>query len=350
MLDAILFDKKALLYLWQYVMSVDTEICGLGRIQKDQFDMSHVTDIIILPQEVGSVDANVTASDMEKFFEGIPDEQKPEWCFHWHTHPTFSTTPSHTDLNNWKHLTELFDVFVPMIFNQYGEYDARAYHSSPVKGYYEFKNIWLYEWRKRYNNMGRKFGHKNQIEFILAMIEMQDEGLTAEDIAFIKNEVATKVKKKETYPQYGGVQGGHARTAANLQRHPNNYHQNGRNPANYQQNQNLTSGRTSRFVGDEEYWDALMQEQENDDAFISHSSETGGDSNDPFQWTVIKVIAEAVDNDYHYDDKTETFYMPGFAEHYTMVQMRQKLKELMEVDVEDDGAGVEPGTGYWTGH
>ena len=207
MFDCLLFSEYAFLKWWTYARSVTTEICGIGRIERDQFDIPFVSDIAILPQVVGGADANVTAADMEAFFGSIEnEEERKEWCFNWHTHPTFATNPSATDLNNYKTLSELFEVLVPMIVNNKGEYNGWVYHSHPVKHTMELKNIWIYEWREHYASIGKTYDTSNQVRFILDLMKITGTGLTQEDAEAIKEDVAGKCRARAV-PQHGGYGG-----------------------------------------------------------------------------------------------------------------------------------------------
>ncbi len=208
MMDALLIDLKAFQKLWYYVNCVKTEICGIGKIERDNLDFNHVTDIIILPQEVGSVDANVTPEDMQAFFETIPDAEKTKWCFHWHTHPTFSPTPSGTDLNNWARLIQDFYHFVPCIFSQDGRWTGRVHNDFPVRGHYEIENIWIYEFRKKWDKLGKRLKKEDQIPFLINALEMHNLTMTQEEIDWCAFEVEAKVKKKAyVAPVYSSYQG-----------------------------------------------------------------------------------------------------------------------------------------------
>lgn len=341
MFDCLLFDAKAFLKLWYYVTSVETEICGIGRIEKDQGDIAHVTDIIILPQVVGGVDANVTAEDMQQFFNngGIKDEESPQWCFHWHTHPKFSVSPSNVDLPNWKTLSDMFEVFVPMIFNHYGEYHGSIYHKHPIAANFEFKNIWLYEYRHMYKRIGNRFNQQSQVVAMLGMLEMIGVELTEEEIEFLKNEVATKVKKKQGVPEKSQNQNW---------RPQQNWFQNSVTSAQSNLDRaiqkNLITGQSQSAICsgviDEDEVDRLMQEGYYD-SFIGDESENftsgslgrGGKQkglDSPFNWTKDKLIEEAADYDYVWDQSTQTFHQRGFMETYTIGEMKHLLHELLK--------------------
>ncbi len=202
MKHTLLFEAKAFLTLFEYARSVSTEICGIGRIQKDDFDIARVTQIAILPQEVGGADANVTATEMEAFFETIPEDERKEWCFNWHTHPTFSTSPSAVDLANYNNMNDLFDVFVPMIINKKGEYNAYSYYSFPTKMFGEIKKVFIYEMRENLEKFDKLSSQKDQIPVIEAVFEMLNLPqfkLSEEEKAFIFEEVTQKVHSRNNY-------------------------------------------------------------------------------------------------------------------------------------------------------
>jgi proteasome lid subunit RPN8/RPN11 len=296
MIDALYFDLRAFLMLLAYVRSVETEICGIGRLQRDQFDICHITDIRILPQIVGGADANVTAEDMEKFFEDITEDERPEWCFNWHTHPTFSTNPSSIDLKNYTNLNDLFEVLVPFIFNQKGEYNGYVYHSHPVRQNMAVNRIWIYEWRKHYKKLGYEFDSANQVKFIEAMFAMQDIKLSEEDKMFVLDDVELKVKTRpavqSTYTPPAGGQtrwGGHFPGSRDLP------------------DVGYGSHRGSSIVQHE--GGSYDQNEIDDQDFIAGGTDTRGlYHTNPHNWPLKNIIEEMADYDFDFHKTMRSFF------------------------------------------
>jgi len=204
MKNCLLFEAKAFLKLMEYARGVKTEICGIGRLEKDQFDIPRITDIAILPQIAGGADANVTAADMEVFFQSVPENEREEWCFNWHTHPNFATSPSGTDNTNYNNMSQMFDLFVPMILNHAGEYTGFVYHSYPIKMFGPIKKIFIYELREHVSKFSSVIDQKGQIPFIETLLAMTNTQLSAEEKASIFDEITQKVSQRSVtnYGQY----------------------------------------------------------------------------------------------------------------------------------------------------
>lgn len=223
MLDTLFFTAEAIQDMWSYCLNNEKEIGGIGRIQRDEFDVPYVSQVIILPQEVTSTYFNITEADVRAFFQTIPEEQHPEWCFQWHSHVKMACNPSGTDLQNYKGFIELFDIFVPMIINQKGEWSGWIYNSFPLAGKYEFSNIWVYELKDQYVQSVNRFPKDQQYKVLEYLLDAFGLAITKEREDFIKAEIAKKVTERKvtytpTHPSAGYYSGnyGHNRV------HPQN--------------------------------------------------------------------------------------------------------------------------------
>lgn len=205
MLDTLLFSAEAIQDMWHYALNGpnNKEIGGIGRIQKDQFDIPYVSDVIILKQEVTAGHFNTKVEDIMAFFETIPEEQHPEWNFQWHSHVKMKTNPSETDLKNYKGFIELFDQFVPMIVNHYGEWSGWIYNSGPVAGMYPYNKIWVYEMKDHYYNSKMRFKQEDQYRTLEYILEAAGLGISKEREQYIKDQIKEKVSESHI-PAYAG--------------------------------------------------------------------------------------------------------------------------------------------------
>lgn len=129
--------KENVLYITPYAYNqlriytnlVKTEICGFGRVQKDTNGNNIVTEIKLYEQIVSGTKAE--GIDGSSYYDFMQENdlwnECHEWFFQWHTHPTFSTSPSGTDKQNV--IDQLNDGyvngFIDLIFNQKDEYSCR---------------------------------------------------------------------------------------------------------------------------------------------------------------------------------------------------------------------------------
>lgn len=357
MSSSLLFESKAFLKLMEYARGVKTEICGVGRIEKDQFGISRVTDIAIMPQEVGGVDANVTASDMEAFFQTIPEENREEWCFNWHTHPTFSTNPSGTDLSNYKNMGELFDIFVPMIVSHAGEYSAFVYHSQPINIIAPVSNIFIYELREHVQKFSRSINQKDQIPFIESILSITGAALTAEEKAVIFDEITQKVSQRAAYYWGGSYQpyaANNKYSYGNYQhydRRGNNKNKLNRHPHVLKDFKRLDFNRVESEkiiipgeVGKKKEKKSLLLESQ-----IEEINACG--------WTEDKLLEHMASIGYEYDKSWQCFLLVNVAEHPSSPEtlsvsqaISMSLKELIEIMddvdyewIEDQGVFVGEG-------
>lgn len=123
--DKLTITPQAYMKLLAYTHLMDgKEVTGFGRVKDGK-----VIDFKILEQEVTGTTADATAEAITKFMMSLPEEQIQEWCIDWHTHPTFSTTPSGTD---WTNYAEMYNIrmnnqFIIMIFNESGDLYCKNY-------------------------------------------------------------------------------------------------------------------------------------------------------------------------------------------------------------------------------
>lgn len=116
---------QAYIKLLAYTHLMDgKEVTGFGRVKDNQ-----IIDFKILEQEVQSTEVNCSAEAITKFLMSVPENEISEWCIDWHTHPTFSTTPSQTD---WTNYAEMYNIrmsnqFIVMIFNEDGDMYIKDY-------------------------------------------------------------------------------------------------------------------------------------------------------------------------------------------------------------------------------
>lgn len=213
MLNSALFTAEALFDMMAYTLSMKHhEICGIGRVQTDQADIQYVSDIIILPQEVTGGTVNVTVEAMEAFFETIPEEQHPEWCFNWHSHVKMGVSPSGTDTDNYKGFADLFGMFMPFIVNQMWDYNGWVYQAKPFHTISPVSDVWLYEWKGSLARRSFTIPKANQISNLYYYWSAMNGEFSDERTNFIQAEINEKVRTRTpstySYPRSGYGQGG----------------------------------------------------------------------------------------------------------------------------------------------
>ena len=231
--DHLFFSYEALTDILMYCDAAgNDEICGIGRVVPDAGDILYVKEIKILPQDVSSGTVLVKEEDLTPFFENLPEGHKPEeWCFNWHSHVNMGVSPSGTDTDNYAKFNEMFDLFIPAIFNKKNQFNAWAYWQKPIAVYHKIDKIWLHELKKDYRKIAQLGLNPNQdqmIPFLLYMAEKEGLRITDERREFIKEEVRVNVRKKYAASNYSyGGYGGYQNNSNTYT--PTNYHTNNQN-------------------------------------------------------------------------------------------------------------------------
>jgi proteasome lid subunit RPN8/RPN11 len=120
-----------------YVMSVDSEIAGIGRVRIEGEDI-HVEEVMIVDQEVTSVTADLSPQAMAKWqTELVRAGGSPrDWLLWWHSHDTMNAFFSKRDTDTMDEHSES-DWLVSLVVNKKQERKARLDTYRPFRMYME---------------------------------------------------------------------------------------------------------------------------------------------------------------------------------------------------------------------
>ncbi len=154
-----------------YVMSVNSEIAGMGKLEEVDANTVRLVDIAIYDQEVTATTADLSDTAIAKWMgELLAKGESPKaWRLWWHSHHTMEAFFSGTDTATMDRQTE-GDYMVSLVVNQRRERKARL-------------------------DMYRPF------RLMLSTIDIEVEGANAFTVPqAIRDEVALKVKAKAYTP------------------------------------------------------------------------------------------------------------------------------------------------------
>lgn len=112
--------------LHAYVMAVDAEIAGMGKIEVRDDGNAWVTDIAIYEQEVTGATADLSSQSLAFFLTDLVrrGESPKQWILWWHSHNTMSAFFSGTDTGTIDSSDE-FDHLISLVVNKRRERKAR---------------------------------------------------------------------------------------------------------------------------------------------------------------------------------------------------------------------------------
>lgn len=121
--------------LKDYVMSVESEIAGMGKVRIDEeAGQIIVEDVAIYDQEVTNGTADLSSAALASFMtEMIQRGESPRsWILWWHSHASMGAFFSSTDTGTIDHSTE-FDHLVSLVVNRKGEAKCRIDSYRPFR-------------------------------------------------------------------------------------------------------------------------------------------------------------------------------------------------------------------------